>query len=212
MENVSQGGAPRGRVKRVGLTGGIATGKSYVRARFEALGVPTLDADTVAREAVAPGTEGLAQVVRRFGAGVLAPDGSLDRRALGAIVFADPSARRDLEQIVHPVVRVRTEAWFQGLDAVRHPVAVADIPLLFESGQPGAYDAVVVTACDEAEQVRRVVARDHLSEVDARRRIAAQMPTAEKVRRATFVIRTDGSHEDTDRQVHAVLDALLSGR
>lgn len=197
-----------GRVMRVGLTGGIATGKSYVRSRFEALGVPTIDADTLAREAVAPGSEGLARVVTRFGAGVLLADGSLDRRALGAIVFADPAARRDLEQIIHPLVRARTEAWFQARDDGSQRFAVADIPLLFESGNAAAYDAIVVTACDPAEQLRRIVARDHLSEDEARRRIEAQMPTDEKVRRATFVIRTDGSHDDTDRQVQAVVDAL----
>jgi dephospho-CoA kinase len=197
-----------GRLMRVGLTGGIATGKSYVRSRFEALGVPTIDADTLAREAVAPGSEGLAQVVRRFGPGVLLADGTLDRRALGGIVFSDPAARRDLEQIIHPLVRARTEAWFQSLDPGVHRFAVADIPLLFESGHASAYDATVVTACDGAEQIRRVVARDHLSAEEARRRIAAQMPTDEKVRQATFVIRTDGTHDDTDRQVRAVVEAL----
>lgn len=207
---MAQDGHAAARVMRVGLTGGIATGKTYVRSRFEALGVPAIDADTVAREAVAPGTNGLAQVVQRFGGGVLNPDGTLNRRALGAVVFADAAARRDLEHIIHPVVRARTEAWFRALDPARHPVAIADIPLLFESGQVSAYDAVVVTACDDAEQVRRIVMRDHLSEDEARRRIAAQLPTAEKVRRATFVIRTDGTHEDTDRQVRAVFDALRS--
>ena len=192
------------------LTGGIATGKSYVRAKFEELGVPTIDADTLARQAVAPGTEGLAAVVRRFGAGVLDPSGALDRRKLAQIVFTDAAARRDLEAIVHPFVRAQADAWFRRLDAARHPIAIADIPLLYETGGDSLYAAVIVTACDPEEQVRRIVARDQVTEADARQRIAAQMPIEEKVRRADYVIRTDGSHEETARQVREVLDRLVA--
>jgi dephospho-CoA kinase len=195
-------------VRRIGLTGGIATGKSYVRARFESLGVPTIDADLLAREAVAPGTEGLAAVARRFGSGVLDSAGALDRQALARIVFADPAARRDLEGIVHPFVRRRADEWFRSLDPKRVPFAVADIPLLFETGGQGAYDAVVVTACDPEEQVRRIVARDRVSESEAQQRLAAQLPIDEKVLRADFVIRTDGTHEETDRQVRDVTTRL----
>jgi dephospho-CoA kinase len=195
-------------VRRIGLTGGIATGKSYVRARFESLGVPTIDADLLAREAVAPGSEGLAAVARRFGSGVLDAAGALDRQALARIVFADPAARRDLEGIVHPFVRRRADEWFRSLDPKRVPFAVADIPLLFETGGQGAYDAVVVTACDPEEQVRRIVARDRVSESEARQRLAAQLPIDEKVLRADFVIRTDGTHEETDRQVRDVITRL----
>jgi dephospho-CoA kinase len=190
------------------LTGGIATGKSYVRARFESLGVPTIDADLLAREAVAPGSEGLAAVARRFGSGVLDAAGALDRQALARIVFADPAARRDLEGIVHPFVRRRADEWFRSLDPKRVPFAVADIPLLFETGGQGAYDAVVVTACDPEAQVRRIVARDRVSESEARQRLAAQLPIDEKVLRADFVIRTDGTHEETDRQVRDVITRL----
>jgi dephospho-CoA kinase len=195
-------------VRRIGLTGGIATGKSYVRARFESLGVPTIDADLLAREAVAPGSEGLAAVARRFGSGVLDAAGALDRQALARIVFADPAARRDLEGIVHPFVRRRADEWFRSLDPKRVPFAVADIPLLFETGGQGAYDAVVVTACDPEAQVRRIVARDRVSESEARQRLAAQLPIDEKVLRADFVIRTDGTHEETDRQVRDVITRL----
>lgn len=195
-------------VRRVALTGGIATGKSYVRSRFEELGVPTVDADTLARDAVAPGTEGLTAVVSRFGGDILDWSGALDRRKLGQVVFADPAARRDLEAIIHPFVRSQAEAWFRGLDGSRHRLAIADIPLLYETGTDNLYDAVIVTACDPEEQVRRIVARDRVSETEARQRIAAQLPIEDKVRRADYVIRTDGTHAETDRQVRDVLGAL----
>jgi len=197
-----------GSVRRVALTGGIATGKSHVRARLARLGVPTIDSDALARDAVAPGSAGLAAVVRRFGPEVIDADGSLNRARLGTIVFADPGARRDLEAIVHPEVRRVTDAWFASLDPAVDPLAVADIPLLFEVGREGDFDAVIVAACDPETQVRRVMERDGLSESDARQRLAAQLPIADKIARADFVIRTDGSHELTDEQVDEVLSAL----
>ena len=195
-------------VRRVALTGGIATGKSHVRARIEAAGVPTIDSDVLAREAVAPGSPALHAIVQRFGTGVLQPDGSLDRRALGARVFQDPTARLELEAIVHPLVRQRTELWFAALDPAVHPFAVADIPLLYETGRDEDFDAVVVTACDPATQLARVMARDGLTREAAQARIAAQLPIDEKVRRADYVIRTDGPIHDTDRQVEQLLAML----
>src|SRR5688572_30483235 len=120
------------KTSRVALTGGIATGKSYVRARFEDLGVPTIDADALARDAIAPGTPGLAAVVARFGPVVLDPDGQVNRAALAAIVFADDGARRDLEAIIHPVVRRAIDDWYRTLDPAT-PFAVAEIPLLYET-------------------------------------------------------------------------------
>ena len=142
------------------LTGGIATGKSHVRARFESLGIPTVDADILARDAVAPGSAGLAAVVHRFGTEVCDADGTLNRRKVGAIVFRDPQARRDLEQIVHPYVREMTERWFASLDPQRVPFAVADIPLLFEGRREADFEAVIVTACEPATQLNRLMARD----------------------------------------------------
>jgi dephospho-CoA kinase len=195
-------------VRRVGLTGGIATGKSHVRARLEQHGVATIDSDTLARDAVAPGSDGLAAVARRFGPDVLEPDGSLNRARLGALVFADAAARRDLEAIIHPHVRRMTEEWFESLDPATHPFAVADIPLLFEVGREGDFDVVIVVACEPETQVRRVMERDGLSESEARQRLAAQLPIAGKVRRADFVIRTDGTYEETNQQVDGVLAAL----
>jgi dephospho-CoA kinase len=196
--------------ERIALTGGIATGKSYVREQFERLGVPTIDSDRLSRDAVAPGTPGLARVVERFGRGVLRPDGSLDRQKLAGIVFADADARVALEAIIHPEVRRRTDEWFSSLDPSTYAFAVADIPLLFEVGRERDFDTVVVVASRPETQVQRVMARDGVSEQEARQRMAAQLPIEEKVRRADYVIRTDGTFEDTDRQVRAVLDALAA--
>jgi dephospho-CoA kinase len=194
---------------RVALTGGIATGKSYVRARFEALGVPTSDADTFARAVVAPGTDGLAAVIAAFGPGVLDPAGALDRKKLAALVFADPERRRTLEAIVHPAVRRATEAWYDHLEDST-PFAIADIPLLYETGRDRDFQKVIVTACAPGTQLRRVMARDGAAERDAQQRIDAQLPIGEKARRADYVIQTDGTFEETDRQVRAVYDALLA--
>jgi dephospho-CoA kinase len=195
-------------VRRVGLTGGIATGKSYARSKFEELGVPTIDADTLAREAVAPASEGLTAVVERFGREVLDTSGALDRRKLAQVVFADTAARRDLERIIHPFVRAQADTWFRALDPEKHPIAIADIPLLYESGTDNLYSTVIVTACAPDEQVRRIIARDHVTEAEAKQRLAAQLPIEEKIRRADYVIRTDGTHEETDRQVRDVYSKL----
>ena len=205
-EAPTPGGSTR-RPARIALTGGIATGKSYVRARFHDLGVPTMDADTLARAAVAPDTPGLQAVIARFGPDVLDASGALDRRKLGALVFADPAQRKALEDIIHPEVARASNAWFAALDP-SHPFAIYDIPLLYETGRDRAFDAVIVTACDPEEQVRRVMERDRLTEAEARQRIAAQLPIEEKVKRADYVIRTDGSFEETDRQVREVSKKL----
>jgi dephospho-CoA kinase len=187
-------------MRRIGLTGGIATGKSFVRARLEELGVPTIDADVLAREAVAPGTPGLEAVAARFGQGILTPEGSLDRKALAGIVFNDAAARSDLEAIIHPRVRAVTDSWFHSLPAQTR-FAVADIPLLYETGRDRDFDIVVVVACEPETQLQRLMAREGITKPDALARIAAQLPIAEKVRRADAVIRTDGTKAETVEQV-----------
>jgi dephospho-CoA kinase len=194
-------------VRRVALTGGIATGKSFCLARFAALGAAVIDADVVARQVVEPGTAGLARIVDRFGSGVLLPDGSLDRPALGALIFADRAARTALEAIVHPEVYRRISEWFANLPLGTR-VAIADIPLLFETGHEHEFERVIVAACDPDEQVRRVMARDGLTLGDARARVAAQWPIDEKARRADFVIRTDASHADSAARVREVFQRL----
>lgn len=193
---------------RVALTGGIATGKSHVRRRLAEKGVPTIDADETARQAVAPGTPTLDAIRRHFGDTVFSPAGTLDRKALAALVFADPGARHALEQIVHPEVRRRTDQWFAEVEATGATLAVADIPLLYETGRERDFDAVIVTACEPDRQLQRLMARDSLSEAEARARIAAQFPTSDKVARATYVIRTDSTVAETDAQVDRLLARL----
>lgn len=196
---------------RVALTGGIATGKSYCLARFADAGAPILDADILARHAVAPGTAGFDAVRSRFGAAVVTAEGALDREALGRIVFADPAARRALEAIVHPAVYAAIGRWFDTLArSGQHRVAIADIPLLYETGHEGDFDAVVVASCPADQQIARLMARSGWPREDAARRIAAQWPVAEKARRADYVIDTSGSFEETDAQVRGVWRQLLN--
>jgi dephospho-CoA kinase len=195
-------------MRRVALTGGIATGKSHVLAQLAKLGAPTIDADKLARDVVAPGTPGLKAVVDRFGEDVLDQMGGLDRRKLGSIVFSDPVARRDLEEIIHPAVRRAIDEWYASLGEVPAGFAVADIPLLYETARQREFDAVIVTACDTNTQLTRIMARDGISEAEARARIAAQLPMSEKIRRADYVINTDGSFDETSVQVRDVFKRL----
>jgi dephospho-CoA kinase len=197
-------------VLQAALTGGIATGKSYCLARFAALGVPTIDADRLARLAVAPGTSGLSAVVARFGDVMLRDDGTLDRPALARVIFSDRAARADLEAIIHPDVYRRIRDWFAQLPLTTR-FAVADIPLLFETGHEHDFDAVIVAACSPEEQLRRLMTRDGLPEADARARLAAQFPIDEKARRAQYVIRTDGNYAATDAEIERVYELLRRG-
>ena len=192
---------------RIGLTGGIGTGKSYVARRLAAAGVPVIDADLLAREVVEPGTPGLDAIQQRFGTQVIGPDGALIRQELASIVFADPEARRDLEGIVHPAVRAGIDRFFAAQPSGT-PFAVADIPLLFETGRQREFDAVIVAACPAEMQVTRVMARDGTSEASVRERIAAQLPIGDKVRQADYVIDTSGTFEETDASVDRVLEAM----
>jgi dephospho-CoA kinase len=194
-------------VKRFGLTGGIATGKSHVVARLREAGVPVVDADVLAREVVKPGTPGFEAVVSRFGREVVGADGALDRRRLGGTVFADERARRDLEAIVHPPVRAAIRAFFVALPA-QTPFAVADIPLLYETGRETEFDGVIVVSCDRQTQIARIMSRDRLSREEAERRVAAQLPIGEKRKRADYLIDSSGSHADTDRQVAELVTRL----
>jgi dephospho-CoA kinase len=194
-------------MRRIALTGGIATGKSYVLSRLRDAGVPVIDADVLAREAVARDSEGLDAVVTRFGTDILTPEGFLDRARLGNIVFQDKAARRDLEGIVHPFVRARIDAFFRGLPE-DVPFAVADIPLLYETGRQRQFDKVIVVACAKDTQVERIMARDGLEREEAERRLAAQLPIAAKVALADYVIRTDGSKTETDAEVARLVSEL----
>ena len=192
---------------RVALTGGIATGKSYCLSRFARLGVPVIDADSLVRDVQAPGTPGLSAIVDRFGPSVLAPGGALDRAQLARQVFANPAARRDLEAIVHPLVYRRIEEWFAGLSP--DGPAIADVPLLYETGRDEDFDRVVVAACTPQQQVARLAARGFSPE-QTRQRLAAQLPIEAKTCRADYVIDTSGSLEESDRQILEIWERLRS--
>ncbi len=191
---------------RVGLTGGIGSGKSAVADLLAGNGAVVIDADQLARAAVAPGTPGLAAVVAGFGEGVLTPNGELDRAALGEIVFADAAARARLNAIVHPEVR-RLAAAQEEL-APSDAVVVHVIPLLVETGQQGAFDAVVVVDVDPAIQLDRIQRRDGLTADQARARMNAQADRATRLAAADFVIDNSGSPDDLAARVEE-LWALL---
>jgi dephospho-CoA kinase len=185
-------------VLRIGLTGGIGSGKSTVAGLLAARGALIVDADRIAREVVEPGTPGLAQVVDAFGDGVLAPDGSLARPALAAIVFSDPEARARLDGIVHPLVRARTAELVAA--APEGSVVVNDVPLLVETGQAGSYDLVLVVEADPGTRVARLVRRG-LTEDDARARIAAQASDEQRRAAADVVLDNSGAPEQLAEQV-----------
>jgi len=198
----------------VGLTGGIATGKSTVSEILARLGAVLVDADQLAREVVAPGEPALAEVVREFG-DVLRPDGTLDRKKLAAIVFAEPSRRKRLEAILHPAIRARFDA---RLDALTREgfegIVVFDAPVMIESGGYKNMDRLIVVVTDEATQRARLVARD-ADAADGERRIASQMPLAEKAKLADYVIDNTGDRAATEartREVHAALVRDLAAR
>lgn len=195
-------------LKVFGLTGGIGSGKSTVASLLRERGVPVVDADELAREAVAPGSEGLAQVLAAFGDELLAADGSLDRKRLGALVFGDESARKRLNALTHPIVRRLSQERFAELDRQGVALAAYDVPLLFEVGLDAALRPVVLVAASEQTQIERVRSRDGLSDADARARISAQLPLAEKRRRADYVLENDGSRVDLAAQVEALLAKL----
>jgi dephospho-CoA kinase len=194
---------------RVAVTGGIGTGKSVVLSQLAACGAAVVDADALVHDALRAGAPAVAEIRKRFGEEVVTADGDVDRARLGTIVFGDGQARRDLEAVLHPAVYRAIEAWMRAREVEGARVAVAEIPLLYETGHEGDFDCVVVTACDGEEQVRRAMGRSGMSDADARLRIAAQWPLPEKARRADFVIRTDGTVEETRRQARSVWDALL---
>lgn len=191
-----------------GLTGGIASGKSAVAARLRARGVPVLDADAFARQVVAVGSPGLAELVAAFGNGILLPDGALDRKALASLVFADDARRRTLNAITHPRITALSMERAAELAAQGEPLACYEAALIVENGMADGFRPLVVVAAPEARQVERAVARDGGSRDDALARIRAQKPLADKVRLADHVIDNAGSLEDLRRRTDEVLDAI----
>lgn len=194
---------------KVGLTGSIAVGKSFVLGLFEELGCFVLDADKTARDVVEPGTAGLNEIVRQFGGEILLPDGTLDREKLGSIVFNDSFKRELLNSIVHPRVFDEQNAWLTGLEAASPDgIAIIDAALMIESGGYKRFDKLIVVWCDEEKQLSRLMARSSLSEEEAQKRIDAQMPQSEKKRFADLLIDTSNGYEDTRRQTAEVFAEL----
>lgn len=195
----------------VGLTGGIATGKSSVARRLRTLGATVIDADQIAREIVEPGEPVLAAIVEHFGADVLDRDGRLDRAGMRARITADAEARKALEGLTHPAIRTRTVERIAAAVQQGAPAVFVEAALLVETGGHALYPALWVVSCDPATQLERLMARDGMDEASARRLIATQLPLAEKEAHATTVVRNDGSLEALHAQVDAAWAELTGG-
>ena len=198
-------------MRLIGLTGGIASGKSTFAAALRELGAPVIDADQLARDAVRAGSPALAALVREFGPGVLGPDGELDRKGMAARVFSDPADRARLEAIVHPAVRAAVASETARLAAGGHDLAFYDVPLLFERGLDREVDCVVVVHAPRDVQVARLRARDDLSHAEAEARLDAQLPIDEKARRADVVVSNEGDIASLRARAGRLLRALRSG-
>lgn len=190
--------------RTIGLTGGIGSGKSTVTALLRRRGVPVLDADEIVRELQRPGAEGLRRLVEAFGPGILEPSGELDRAALGRLVFADEAVRRRVEAILHPLVRERMAAEQARAEARGAGIVVHDIPLLFEARDPAGFDATVLVYAPTEVQRKRLIELRGMTPADAEARIQAQLPMAEKRRRATYVIDNTRSLEELESEVDRV--------
>lgn len=194
-----------------GLTGGIATGKSTVSAMFTHLGCRVTDADQLARDVVTPGQPAHAAIVAEFGVGMLQPDGYVDRKRLGAIIFADAAKRKRLEAITHPAIRTRWDRILRVYEEEAYSgVVFWDAALLYETAGARLMEKMVVVFADPATQLARLIARDGCTEAEARARIASQMPVAEKAKLADYVVDNSGSLPETERQVREVHRALLA--
>jgi dephospho-CoA kinase len=205
---LSKGQAQSVIVHVFGLTGGFASGKSAVAARFIARGLPVIDADQLAREVVEPGSEGLLAVVREFGAELLDERGALDRKRLGAKVFGDPALRKRLEDITHPRIRALMQEQKRALAERGEPLACYEAPLLIEVGLAEKLRPLVVVRADEATQLERAARRDGLSQEATRARLAAQLPIEQKLALADYVIDNTGSLAETRARADEVLDAI----
>jgi dephospho-CoA kinase len=191
----------------VGLTGGIASGKSYVATLFEELGASAIDADVVAREVVVPGTIGYSQVVEEFGKRVLLPTGEIDRQLLGAMIFSDPTKRARLESILHPLIKQRT---LQLISEQESEIVVYSVPLLIEAAVDYPFDAVVTVEAGEVNQVSRLLNSRGLTEEDAKLRISAQTSSERRKARAAYVIDSSGTKEQTKAQVQDVWGKIVT--
>jgi dephospho-CoA kinase len=195
---------------KIGLTGSIAVGKSFVLGVLRELGARTIDADQIARECVEPGTRGLDAVVSEFGEAVLNAEGSLDRAKLGAIIFSDEARREKLNSILHPFIIARQdEILRQWQRETPEAIAVIDAALMIESGGYKRFDKLIVVHCQPEIQIARLIKRNHLSREEAEQRVAAQMSQEEKMKYADYLIDTSGDFAQTRTQVEAVWETLV---
>jgi len=194
---------------KIGLTGGIATGKSYVLSVLSELGCEVIDADTVAHRVIEPGRPAYLGIINQFGHKILNEDGSINRAALGAIVFASKNAREKLNAIVHPRVYEAQAEWFEQV-ARRDPgaIAVVDAALMIETGSYRRFDKMIVVYCDSEMQLRRLTERNGFTREQALARISAQMPSEEKLKYADYSVNTSNGFEDTRRQVEKIYEEL----
>jgi dephospho-CoA kinase len=199
-------------MKWVGLTGGIATGKSTVARLFRERGIPVVDADQIAREVVKKDSPGLEAVLSHFGRDLVNDKGDLDRKKLGRIVFANPARLAELERILHPEIKAQTARVRKQLQDQGHSVAIYDVPLLFEKNMMRDFDVIVVVAAPEEEQIKRLKERDQLDDGDIQNRLRSQLPMAHKEERAHYVIKNEGLIEDLEKQVRNVLVKIQSGK
>lgn len=197
-------------MKRIGLTGGIASGKSLIVDMLRRQGIPVIDADELSRDVAVPGSKGLSAILARFGPQYALSDGTLDRKKLGALIFQDEAARRDLEAITHPLIGQVMAERFAALESAGHAACVYCAPLMFEKKLEVLFDAVILVYCDEPIQVARLQKRDGLTADQAQARIASQMPLAEKLAKTPYHINNSQTQSETARQLSDVWHKLTS--
>lgn len=198
-------------MKWIGITGGIATGKSTVTRRLRTLGYEVVDADAISHQVTGPGGAALPQIFTAFGEGVRSPDGSLNRKALGALVFGQKEPRQKLESIIHPLVREQVAREKARLQKEGQKIAFYDVPLLFEQNLEKNFDAVILISTTEDLQLQRLMQRNSLSESEARARLRSQMPLAEKEKKTPYIIHNFGDLAFLNSEVDRVLGELRAG-
>ena len=199
------------KTKVIGLTGNIGTGKSTVAWMFEELGVPTLNADTVAHEIIAPKKPAWKQIYERYGNTIFLADDIIDRKALAQIIFQNPDERKFLESVIHPHVKEEIEHRIGNMNKEGHPFFIVEVPLLFEAGWADLFDAIIVVRCDEEREIKRCTEKFDISDEEVRLRIAAQRPIEQKVADADAVIDNDGELEETRVQVTRLHQQMVKG-